>query len=333
MRASRAFSLFLLKFSDNYFMKKFFLCCAVFLCVFQAFCDYYKTNVVASYYADDFHGKKTSNGEIFNMYALTCAHKVLPFGTVVKVTNQKNGKSVHVRVNDRGPFVKTREMDLSKAAAVKLGMIKSGTARVNLEIVSLGKSTKASVQTAVKACKIAGIPYNSNFSNSIKSSKSGSSSAVASKSKSAVSATASKNGSVSSSKTGTVATSKNNASANAGIKSGRTSTKYVSSSKSVGQSKFSSVSSSKTGKSSSGENSLWDIQVGAFSSKTNANNLAQKLLKDGFKDVVFQKQKDGGDVIRVVIRKVSSDNLDSVEKSLAAKGYSGYVVKKRSLKP
>lgn len=328
MRAFSAFSLFLLKFSDNYFMKKFFLCCAVFLCVFSAFCDYYKTNVVASYYADDFHGKKTSNGEVFNMYALTCAHKILPFGTVVNVTNLKNGKSVQVRVNDRGPFVKTREMDLSKAAAVKLGMIKSGTARVNLEIVSLGKSTKASVQTAVKACKIAGIPYNSNFSNSIKSSKAGSNSAADAK-----------NGSASSSKTEAVSS--------AGIKSGGTTTKTVASSKSGGTSaksdsssktsgaasKSSSASSSNSVKNAFGENTFWDIQVGAFSSKTNANNLAQKLLKDGFKDVVFQRQKDGGDVVRVVIRKVSSDNLDSVEKSLAEKGYSGYVVKKRALKP
>ncbi len=293
-------------------MKKFFLSCVFFLCVFQAFCDYYKTNVVASYYADDFHGKKTSNGEIFNMHALTCAHKILPFGTVVKVTNLKNGKSVQVRVNDRGPFVKTREMDLSKAAAVKLGMIKSGTARVNLEIVSLGKSTKASVQTAVKACKIAGIPYNSNFSNSIKSSKSGSNSSASTK-----------NGSVSSSKAG----------ASASSKSGGTSAKSDSSSMANGAvSKSSSVSSSNSEKTSASKNLLWDIQVGAFSSKTNANNLAQKLLKDGFKDVVFQRQKDGGGVIRVVIRKVSSDNLDSVEKSLAEKGYSGYVVKKRALK-
>lgn len=317
-------------------MKKFFLCCAVFLCVFSAFCDYYKTNVVASYYADDFHGKKTSNGEVFNMYAFTCAHKILPFGTVVKVTNLKNGKSVQVRVNDRGPFVKTREMDLSKAAAVKLGMIKSGTARVNLEIVSLGKSTKASVQTAVKACKIAGIPYNSNFSNSIKSSKGGSNSAAAAKNGFASSP---KNGSVSSSKTGAVASAgmKSGGTATktgAAFKLGETPAKSDSSSKKNGTaSKSSSVSSANSGKSYSGENSLWDIQVGAFSSKTNANNLAQKLLKDGFKDVVFQRQKDGGDVIRVVIRKVSSDNLDSVEKSLAEKEYSGYVVKKRSLKP
>ena len=95
----------------------------------------YKSSAVASYYADKYHGRKTSNGEIFNMYDLTAAHKTLPFNTKVKVTNLSNGKSVVVRINDRGPFVKGREIDLSKAAAVKIGMIKSGTAKVSLEIV------------------------------------------------------------------------------------------------------------------------------------------------------------------------------------------------------
>ncbi|MBR5096408.1 MAG: septal ring lytic transglycosylase RlpA family protein [Treponema sp.] len=95
----------------------------------------YKNSAVASYYADKYHGRKTSNGEIFNMYDLTAAHKTLPFNTKVKVTNLSNGKSVIVRINDRGPFVKGREIDLSKAAAVKIGMIKSGTAKVSLEIL------------------------------------------------------------------------------------------------------------------------------------------------------------------------------------------------------
>ena len=95
----------------------------------------YKSSAVASYYADKYHGRKTSNGEVFNMYDLTAAHKSLPFNTKVKVTNLSNGKSVVVRINDRGPFVKGREIDLSKAAAVKIGMIKSGTAKVSLEIV------------------------------------------------------------------------------------------------------------------------------------------------------------------------------------------------------
>ena len=118
------------------------------------FASIYKTGVTASYYAEDFHGKKTSNGERFNMNALTCAHKSLPFNTILKVTNLGNGKTVEVRVNDRGPFVATREIDLSKAAAVKLGMIGTGTAKVKLEIVKQGPDTKLSRQTAASAAKI-----------------------------------------------------------------------------------------------------------------------------------------------------------------------------------
>jgi len=102
----------------------------------------YKSSAVASYYADKYHGRKTSNGEVFNMYDLTAAHKTLPFNTKVKVTNLSNGKSVIVRINDRGPFIKGREIDLSKAAAVKIGMIKSGTAKVSLEILGANASTR-----------------------------------------------------------------------------------------------------------------------------------------------------------------------------------------------
>lgn len=119
----------------------------------------YKKSAVASFYAEDFHGKMTSNGETFNMWAMTCAHKMLPFGTILKVVNLSNGKWVEVRVNDRGPFVGTREIDLSKGAAAKLGMIGKGTQKVRLEIVKLGKYTKDSVVTAKKACKMAGIKY------------------------------------------------------------------------------------------------------------------------------------------------------------------------------
>ena len=119
----------------------------------------YKSSVTASYYAEAFHGKKTSNGERFNMYSLTCAHKMLPFNTVLKVTNLRNGRSVQVRVNDRGPFVGTREIDLSKAAASRLDMIGTGTAKVRLENISLGAYTKQSVITAKKACAKSGIKY------------------------------------------------------------------------------------------------------------------------------------------------------------------------------
>lgn len=91
---------------------------------------------VASYYGRKFHGRLTANGERFDMNAMTAAHKTLPFGTRVRVTNARNGRSVIVRINDRGPFIRGRTIDLSRGAAQKLGMISSGHARVQLDIVS-----------------------------------------------------------------------------------------------------------------------------------------------------------------------------------------------------
>ena len=90
---------------------------------------------MCSYYGKKFHGRTTANGEKFDMYALTAAHKELPFGTVIKVTNLQNGMSITVRVNDRGPFVKGRILDLSYAAAQKIGMIRTGVAKVAIVIV------------------------------------------------------------------------------------------------------------------------------------------------------------------------------------------------------
>ncbi len=89
----------------------------------------------ASYYGDDFHGKKTASGEIFNKWEFTCAHRTLPFGTRLVVTNLANKKAVVVRVNDRGPFVKGRIVDLSYAAAQKIGMLGTGVVRVKVEEV------------------------------------------------------------------------------------------------------------------------------------------------------------------------------------------------------
>jgi rare lipoprotein A len=90
----------------------------------------------ASYYGGKFHGRKTASGERFNMNAMTAAHKTLPLGTRVRVTNLRNGESVEVKINDRGPYVKGRIIDLSKGAARELGMIHSGTARVKVEIIA-----------------------------------------------------------------------------------------------------------------------------------------------------------------------------------------------------
>lgn len=94
---------------------------------------------LASFYSDAFEGKKTASGEIYKSSKMTAAHRNLPFGTRVKVTNLSNNKSVTVTVNDRGPFVKDRILDLSKAAAVKLDYIDQGVTKVKIEPIKKPK--------------------------------------------------------------------------------------------------------------------------------------------------------------------------------------------------
>lgn len=93
----------------------------------------------ASWYGGKFHGRKTASGETYNMYGMTAAHKTLPLGTMVRVTNKQNGKSVVVRINDRGPFVHGRIIDLSYTAARRLNIVKKGTGEVR--IVTLDSKT------------------------------------------------------------------------------------------------------------------------------------------------------------------------------------------------
>ena len=100
----------------------------------------------ASWYGTEFHGKKTANGEIYNMYAMTAAHKTLPFDTYVSVKNVENDKKVNVRINDRGPFARGRIIDLSYAAAKKLGIVGPGTAYV--KIVALSRSIRSDMSSS-----------------------------------------------------------------------------------------------------------------------------------------------------------------------------------------
>lgn len=226
-------------------MKKIIIVLSSFFFMFFLFGkQIYKNNVIISYYAEAFHGKKTSNGEIFNMNDFTCAHKTLPFNTILKITNFKNGKSVQVRVNDRGPFVVGREVDVSKAAALNLDMIKSGTCRAKIEIVKLGKNTKLSEQTASSAVKIM---------------------------------------------------------------------------ESKGEKNSTALPKMQTQK----EN-FYDIQIGAYSTREAANKVAQKMLKQGFKNLVFQNTSKN---VRVVIKKVSEENLAEIEKKLLKNGYSDYLIR------
>ena len=237
----------------------FFLCIASLSA--EASAEVYMEKATVSFYADDFHGKKTSSGETFNMHDFTCANKSLPFDTQLKVTNLANGKSVKVRVNDRGPFVADRELDLSKAAAEALGMIASGTAQVRIEILKRGPESDLSRITAEKAMKIVAQKSSSQQANQ-------------------------KN-----QKTGSVAKAE----------SGSEKKEYP-------------------------DGSRWDLQVGAFSTRENANQLAQKLLRAGFTDVVFQKTSK---VYRVVIKNVPAEKVEKTKSRLAEKGFGEALVRPR----
>ena len=93
---------------------------------------------ISSYYGRDFHGKLTANGEVFDMYGLTAAHKTLPLNTIIRVTNKANDNSLILRVNDRGPYVGNRILDCSYGAALKLDFLNQGTAEIKIEVIEWG---------------------------------------------------------------------------------------------------------------------------------------------------------------------------------------------------
>ena len=107
--------------------------CILTACASNPAANHFKQKGQASYYADSLQGNHTANGEIFKQNALTAAHRKLPFGTKVKVTNLDNGKSVVVRINDRGPFVRGRIIDLSKTAFKKIADTRTGVIKVQVE--------------------------------------------------------------------------------------------------------------------------------------------------------------------------------------------------------
>ena len=102
--------------------------------LFSFFGPYYETGI-ASWYGPGFHGNLTANGEVYDMNGISAAHKTLPFGTIVRVIDRETGHSIVVRINDRGPFIEGRIIDLSKGAAEELGMVERGIIEVGLRIV------------------------------------------------------------------------------------------------------------------------------------------------------------------------------------------------------
>ncbi len=106
--------------------------------------------MVASWYGPKFHGRRTASGEVFDMYSYTAAHKTLPFGTRLRIINPENGRSVVVKINDRGPFVSGRDIDLSYAAARDLGLLQKGTSRVYVEYLGRDTGYVKTVRYAVR---------------------------------------------------------------------------------------------------------------------------------------------------------------------------------------
>lgn len=116
----------------------------------------YRAEGIASWYGTKFHGRRTSSGEPYNMYAMSAAHRTLPLPSYVRVTNLANGRKVVVKVNDRGPFVNTKRriIDLSYVAAAKLGVVATGTARVRLEAVTAAEQAKNPPLAALSPIKV-----------------------------------------------------------------------------------------------------------------------------------------------------------------------------------
>ncbi|MBF0449924.1 MAG: septal ring lytic transglycosylase RlpA family protein [Candidatus Magnetomorum sp.] len=114
----------------------------------MTYVEFFEQKGIASWYGKQFHGRKTSNGEVYNMYDVSAAHKTLPLGTIVRVYNLENKKSLVVRINDRGPFIRGRIIDLSYGAARRLGIVNQGTARVYLKTISIPPPPKR-IQTVL----------------------------------------------------------------------------------------------------------------------------------------------------------------------------------------
>ena len=114
----------------------------------------YREKGIASWYGTKFHGRRTSSGEVYDMYAMTAAHKTLPLPSYAEVTNLKNGRKVIVKVNDRGPFHDNRLIDLSYSAATKLGIVAKGTGLVEVRVITPGKLQKTALAPEAEAAPV-----------------------------------------------------------------------------------------------------------------------------------------------------------------------------------
>ena len=280
----------------------------------------------ASYYGEAFNGRPTSSGEIFDMNAYTAAHKTLPFGTFLEVTNLENGKKVVVRVNDRGPFVPNREIDLSKAAATSLGMISRGITRVSIKKVdSLDHAALVATNDVYSESPEKAVQKGSAVSNEQPE-------AVPVQKDEAVEAptktygTASEPQTAQSKETQAEAMQQSNT-PKTQVTSADTQTTAPNTISAVKQQvpvQKEQIPAPIYLPGSSGV--LWRIQLGAFTREENALRLVIQLRKAGF-DPAYERTETA---VRVVLPSIRPDDLEKVKEELAAHSFRDYVIRQES---
>ena len=279
----------------------------------------------ASYYGEAFNGRPTSSGEIFDMNAYTAAHKTLPFGTFLEVTNLENGKKVVVRVNDRGPFVPNREIDLSKAAAKSLGMISRGITRVSIKRVdsldhaALVATTDVYSDTTTESAPKGAHPVTDSQPEAVPVQKEAVSDIPAKGSDTAAETAPSKVTQARAAQPDTTqrqpaSVDKQTAKPDAvkGVANRSASAQPAQTPAPVYSQGTSGV--------------LWRIQLGAFAREENALRLVVQLRKAGFDPAYERTEKS----VRVVLPGIQPDDLEKVKEALANHSFTDYVIRQES---
>ena len=279
----------------------------------------------ASYYGEAFNGRPTSSGEIFDMNAYTAAHKTLPFGTFLEVTNLENGKKVVVRVNDRGPFVPNREIDLSKAAAKSLGMISRGITRVSIKRVdsldhaALVATTDVYSDTTTESAPKGAHPVTDSQPEAVPVQKEAVSDIPAKGSDTAAETAPSKVTQAQASQPNT--TQRQPASVDQQTAKPDT-VKGVANRSASAQPAQTPAPVYSQGTSGV----LWRIQLGAFTREENALRLVVQLRKAGFDPAYERTEKS----VRVVLPGIQPDDLEKVKEALANHSFTDYVIRQES---
>lgn len=276
-----------------------------------------KLEATASYYGDEFQGRPTSSGELFDMNAFTAAHKTLPFGTMLEVTNLANGKKVIVRVNDRGPFVDTRELDISKAAAAKIGMLETGTARVSIRKIAGPDTAVAYAATGETTAASASAGIGETIATTATTTTTTTTATAATNVPTPVPV-------ASPAPIPASASTPVNTTTNEPVMIVPASQPAQTAQPAKQVLPVQTIANPTLGEKASGVN--WRIQLGSFSNEENANRLVIRLRNDGF-NPAFEKT---GTLTRVVIAGIPDRDLAATRTRLDSAGYGQYLVRQES---